>query len=166
MKRKIKILLLTLIFGISSCSNSFITRTKSKNIKLYGIDKKSVKVGAENEKAIILFDRNELITLFQNDLAVFYDQSVKIKIDELNSLKSDLIFPENEMKGKLKFIEYELKFLELLKAGKAKVINKESNEKVERIKYTFTMDKLGGQNGYFSFINGEEFYKILIALGE
>ena len=166
MNRKIGTLLLTLIFGITSCSSSFISRTKNKNIKLKGIDEKSIKVGAENEKALILFDKNELIALFQNDLADFYDQSVKSKIDELNSLKTDLIFPEKEWKGKLKFTEYELKFLELLKAGKAEIFDKENKEKIERIKYTFIMDKLGGKDGYFSFKNGEEFYRILIALGE
>ncbi|NCO64685.1 MAG: hypothetical protein GW839_10830 [Flavobacteriales bacterium] len=72
MNRKIGTLLLTLIFGITSCSSSFIARTKNKNIKLKGIDEKSIKVGTENEKALILFDKNELITLFQNDLADFY----------------------------------------------------------------------------------------------
>ena len=166
MNRKIGTLLLTLIFGLTSCSSSFIARTKNKNIKLNRIDEKSVKVGTENEKALIVFDKNELITLFQNDLAEFYDQSVENKIDELNSLKSDLIYPEKDWKGKLKFVEYELKFLELLKAGKAEIIDKRNKEKVERIKYTFIMDKLGGQDGYFSFENGEEFYRILVALGE
>lgn len=166
MNRVIGILILTLIFGITSCSSSFISRTKNKNIKLGGIDEKAVKVGMENEKALILFDKNELITLFQKDLLDFYDQSVENKISELNSLKSDLIFSEKEWKGKLKFIEYELKFLELLKVGKAEIIDKENKEKVDRIKYTFIIDKLGGQDGYFRFKDGVEFYRILIALGE
>lgn len=128
MNRKIGTLLLTFIIGITSCSSSFISRTKNQNIKLKGVHDNSIKVGAENNKVIILFDKNELIRLFQNELLDFNDQEIKLIVNELKSLKSDLIFSVKEWSGKIKFTE--LKFHDLLKKGKGEVIDKRSNNKI------------------------------------
>ena len=166
MNRKIGTLLLAFIIGTTSCSSSFIARTKKQNIKLKGVLENSIKVGTENNKVLILFDKNELIRLFQNDLLDFNDQRIQLIVNELKSLKSDLIFSVKEWSGKVKFTEYELKFHDLLKKGKGEVIDKSSNNKIKRIKYTYIEDKLGGQDGYFSFENGEEFYRVLLAYGE
>ena len=160
MKNIIKIIVLTLILGISSCSSSFISRTKNRTIKLEPISEKSIKVGIENDLVIIKFNRNDLIKLFEKDITEFYDQRIIKEINDLKSLKTDKIFDEQKMKGTLPFMEYELKFHSLLKKGKAEIENKNTNKRLERIKYKFTRDKLGGENAYFFTENGNKIYEM------
>ena len=166
MNKKIGIILLTLVLTFSNCSSSFIARTKSRNIKLKGINENSIKVGTENNKVLILFDKNELLNLFEKEYLDFNNPSSKERINELKSLKKNFIFKESEWKGKMKYSSYELMFHELLKKGKAEIFDKRKELNIYKIKYTFVEDKLGGQDCYFSFKNGNEFYEIVLAYGE
>lgn len=166
MNRKIGTLLLTLIFGITSCSSSFIVRTKKKVINLKSLSENSIKVGLDNGIVQIKFDRNDLIDLFETDLKKWLDPRIKSCVDDLKSLKSDTIYKKDKTIGILPLSEYELKFHSLILNGKAEIENKKTKENLKRIKYKFTRDKLGGQNAYFYTENGIEFYEILLAFGE
>ncbi|MEC3965579.1 hypothetical protein [Flagellimonas halotolerans] len=166
MRNPIKILLLTLILGISSCSSSFIVRTKEKKITLISLPADSIKVGLDNGKAIIKFNRNDLVELFESDLKEFTDQRIKSYVDDLKSLKSDKIYIKDKTIGTLPLSEYELKFHTLILKGKAEIQNKKTEENLKRIKYKYTRDKLGGENAYFYSGNGVGLYEILLALGE
>ncbi|MCL7755145.1 hypothetical protein [Polaribacter sp. Z022] len=166
MNRKIGTLILTLIFGITSCSSSFIVRTKKKTINLKSLSENSINVGLDNGIVQIKFDRNELIDLFETDLKEWFDPRIKSYVDDLKSLKSDTIYKKNKAIGTLPLSEYELKFHSLILNGKAEIEIKETKENLKRIKYKFTRDKLGGQNAYFYTENGIEFYEILLAFGE
>ena len=166
MNRKIGTLILTLIFGITSCSSSFIVRTKKKTINLKSLSENSINVGLDNGIVQIKFDRNDLIDLFETDLKVWFDPRIKSYVDDLKSLKSDTIYKKNKAIGTLPLSEYELKFHSLILNGKAEIEIKETKENLKRIKYKFTRDKLGGRNAYFYTENGIEFYEILLAFGE
>lgn len=166
MRYLIKNILLILIFGILSCSSSFIERTKKKTINLEPLPEHSLKVGVDNEIVLINFNRNDLIDLFESDLKEWFDPRIKSYVDDLKSLKSDTIYIKDKSIGTLPLSEYELKFHTLILNGKVEIENKETKDNLKRIKYKFTRDKLGGQNAYFYFENGNEFYKILLALGE
>ena len=166
MNRKIGTLILTLIFGITSCSSSFIVRTKKKTINLKSLSENSINVGLDNGIVQIKFDRNDLIDLFETDLKEWFDPRIKSYVDDLKSLKSDTIYKKNKAIGTLPLSEYELKFHSLILNGKAEIEIKETKENLKRIKYKFTRDKLGGQNAYFYTENGIEFYEILLAFGE
>jgi hypothetical protein len=169
MRNLIKIIILTLTFAISSCSSSFISRTKHRTIKLVSISKKSIKIGIENDLVNIKFDRNDLIQLFEKEISEFPEYSDPRKVKELNKLKSlkdDKVFDEKKMKGTLPFMEYELKFHLLLKKGKAEIVNRKTNNKLQKIKYKFTRDKLGGENAYFFTKNGKEIYEVALTFGE
>ena len=166
MKRKIGTLILTLVFGITSCSSSFIVRTKKKTINLKSLSENSIKVGLDNGIVQIKFDRNDLIELFETDLKEWFDPRIKSYVDDLKTLKSDTIYKKDKTIGTLPLSEYELKFHTLILNGKAEIENKETKENLKRIKYKFTRDKLGGQNAYFYTENGIEIYEILVAFGE
>ena len=166
MNRKIGTLILTLIFGITSCSSSFIVRTKKKTINLKSLSENSIKVGLDNGIVQIKFDRNDLIELFETDLKEWFDPRIKSYVDDLKSLKSDTIYKKDKTIGTLPLSEYELKFHTLILNGKAEIENKETKANLKRIKYKFTRDKLGGQNAYFYTENGIEIYEILVAFGE
>ncbi|QCX39561.1 hypothetical protein FF125_14340 [Aureibaculum algae] len=166
MENQFKILLLTLTLGISSCSSSFIVKTKKKTINLESLPENSIKVGVDNGIVQIVFDRNDLTDLFEKDLNEWLDPRIKSYVENLKSLKSDTIYKKDKTIGILPLSEYELKFHSLILNGKAEIKNKETNENIKRIKYKFTRDKLGGQNAYFYTENGIEFYEILLAFGE
>jgi hypothetical protein len=166
MKNPINILLLTLILGISSCSSSFIVRTKKKTINLKSLPENSIIVGVDNGIAVIKFNRNDLIDLFEEDLEEWFDPRIKSYLDNLKSLQSDKIYIKDRTIGTLPLTEYESKFHSLILDGKAEIENKLTKERINRIKYKFTRDKLGGQNAYFYNENGTEIYEILLALGE
>jgi len=166
MKNSIKILLLTLILGISSCSSSFIVRTKNQRIKLNPIDQKGIIIGLENEVVIIKFNQNDILQLFEKDISEFYTERTMKLIYDLKSFKEDKIFNEKKSKGTLAFTEYELKFQQLLQQGNAQVVWKCSNEILRNIKYKYTRDKLGGERAYYFSNDGTEFYNMILGLGE
>ena len=166
MRNSIKVLFLLLVLGISSCSSSFIVRTKNQNIKLNPLDEKGIIIGLENELVIIKFNQNELIHLFEKDIAEFYEERIAELIYEMATFKTDKIFNEKELKGTIPFMEYELKFQELLQSGNTEIVWKESKIKLKKIKYKYTRDKLGGEKAYYYKNDGTEFYNITLALGE
>jgi len=149
-----------------SCSSSFIQKTRNKKINLINLSDSSQKIGFKNDLIIALFDTNDLIPLLEKDNEEFPSQKTRLMIDNLKSLKTDLIFNEKENKGLIDFQMFEILFHNLLKDGKAEIILKENKLKLSKIKYTFIQDKLGGEDGYFSLENGTEIYRVLLALGE
>jgi hypothetical protein len=166
MNRKIGTLLLILIFGITSCSSSFIVRTKKKTINLKSLSENSIKVGLDNGIVQIKFDRNDLIDLFETDLKEWFDPRIKSYVDDLKSLQSDKIYIKEKTIGTLPLAEYESKFHILMLNGEVEIENKVTKEHLKRIKYKFTRDKLGGQNAYFYNESGTEIYEIILAFGE
>jgi len=166
MKKSIEILFLIIVFGFMSCSSSFIQKTRNKKINLINLSDSSQKIGFKNDLIIALFDTNDLIPLLEKDNEEFPSQKTRLMIDNLKSLKTDLIFNEKENKGLIDFQMFEILFHNLLKDGKAEIILKENKLKLSKIKYTFIQDKLGGEDGYFSLENGTEIYRVLLALGE
>ena len=166
MRNPIKILLLTLILGFSSCSSSFIVRTKKKSINIKTLPESSIKVEVDNGDFQITFSRNDLINLFDEDLKNWFNPRIKLYVDELKSLKSDTIIIKDKVIGTLQFTEYELKFHNLILKGMVEIENKKTGKNLNRIKYKFTRDKLGGKNAYFYTEDGTEFYDILLAFGE
>ena len=166
MRRLLKIVFPIIILGIISCSSAFIKKERNSTIQLNSISENTIKVGIENEAFIIKFNRNDLISLFEENLKEFNDQRIQGYVNDLKSLKSDTIFDESKLKGTLTLTEYEIKFHELLKKGNAVIFDKEENKKLNKIKYKFTLDKLGGQNAYFYKMNGKKIYEVLLALGE
>jgi hypothetical protein len=166
MNRKIGTLLLTLIFGITSCSSSFIVRTKKKTLNLKSLSVNSIKVGIDNGIVQIKFNRKDLIDLFESDLKEWFDPRIKSYVDDLKSLKLDTIYKKNKTIGNLLLSEYELKFHSLILNGKAEIKNKETKKYYKRIKYKITRDKFGGENAYFYTEKGIELYEISLALGE
>jgi hypothetical protein len=161
-----KILILIFIIGISGCSSSFIVQTKSKTIVLSPIPKKAIKVVVDNGNFQMRFDRNSLINLFEKDLKEWPDPRFESYINDLKSLKSDKIFKKEKTIMTLPLVEFELKFHALLLNGEAEIINNKNQEKIQRIKYKFTKDRLGGENAYFYTENGIEIYSIVLAFGE
>lgn len=149
-----------------SCSSSFIQKTRNKKINLINLSDSSQKIGFKNDLIIALFDTNDLIPLLEKDNEEFPSQKTRLMIDNLKSLKTDLIFNEKENKGLIDFQMFEILFHNLLKDRKAEIILKENKLKLSKIKYTFIQDKLGGEDGYFSLENGTEIYRVLLALGE
>lgn len=166
MKKNISLLILIFTLIISGCSSSFITKTKNKNIKLKTFTRNGVLIGIENSKSKIYFNKNDLIDLYEYDVAQGEVGRTLELIYHVSSIEKDTIFNETNLKGTIPFLEYELKFHDLLKKGKAEVIWKESNEKLSKIKYLFKKDKLGGKSAYFLTIDGNELYNITLALGE
>lgn len=166
MKKEFIIIILTSVLTLSSCGSSFIAKQKSRNIKVKPISNISIKVGTENEKVKILFDKGDLIQMFQKEYANYSDPGINQIIKELKSYKNDFIFNDKNSKGKMNYSSFELMFHELLKEGKTKILDKKTKTEIERFKYTFVRDKLGGEECYFSFKSGEEFYEITLALGE
>ncbi|TRO66773.1 hypothetical protein [Christiangramia sabulilitoris] len=166
MKRISKIIFLFIILGLMSCSSSFIKKERNSTIKLNSIPENTIKIGIENDAVILKFNRNDLIYFLEKKLEEFNDQRIKGYVSDLKSIKSDTIFDANKIKGTLPFAEYEIKFHELLKKGDAIVFDKEENKELDRIKYKFTLDKLGGEDAYFYKMNGKQIYHILLAFGE
>lgn len=155
-----------MILGMVSCSSSFIKKERKRTINLNSLSKNSIKVGVENESVIIKFNRTDIIYLFEQDLKQFKDQRIQGYVEDLKALKEDTIFDRTKLNGTLFLMEYELKFHDLLKKGKAEIIDKEENEKLDRIKYKFLLDKLGGKEAFFYKMNGKKIYQVLLALGE
>ena len=143
-----------------------IFSTKKKTINLKSLSENSIKVGLDNGIVQIKFDRNDLIELFETDLEEWFDPRIKSYVDDLKSLKLDRIYKKDKTIGTLPLAEYELKFYTLILSGKAEFRNNDTEKNLERIKYKFTSDKLGGENAYFYNENGIKVYEIALALGE
>ena len=166
MKKLTNILLFILILGISSCSSSFILRTKKKTINLISLPENSIKVGVDNGIAEIKFNRNDLIELFENDLNELFDSRIKSFVEDLKSQELDKVYKKDKTIETLPLAIYKLKFHKLLLDGKAEILLKEENKKLEKIKYEFTRSKLGQEDATFYTKDGTEFYHILVAYGE
>lgn len=149
-----------------SCASSFNKRTAKRTINLTELLSDSLKVGIENDKALIQFERFELVNQFEKKYEKYPAWELKNEIENLKNLVRDSIVKENKYRTSLMGWDYELVFHDLLRKGKAKIKNKLSNSIVNQIIYEKYKTKLGGQETYFYFKNRTEFYKIILVLGE
>jgi len=166
MRNPIKYLSFILVSCILSCSSSFIVKTDKTTINLEPLSKNTIKVGIDTGKYISYFSRNDLVELFEKDQEKWFDQRIESYVEDLRSLNSDTIFKNDETVLTLEMAEYGLKFYDLLLAGKARIINKETQERLGQIECKLTRDKLGGENAYFYTQDGIKFYEIVLAFGE
>ncbi len=162
MRNTIFILILSIAF--CSCSSSLIKRTDQEQIFLKYIESEAVTIGFENEKSIIRFEKADLVNLFKKENSDFSTQVRKERIERLEDIKADTIIPIS--RSSTESWELEIKFNELLTQGKAEVFNKRTGELVERIGYLKSVDKLGGVEVKYSFIDGTVFYNTVLKLGE
>ena len=161
--RKITIILF-LSFIHLSCSSSFIQRTDQGKISLKGLEREALKIGIETDKSVVRFEKSDLINLFKKENSDFSTQQRKERIERLEKIDTDSIIPIS--KSSTEFWELEIIFNELLTEGKAEVLNKQTGELVERIGFEKTVDKLGGVQVEYSFIDGTVFYSTKLKLGE
>ena len=156
---------LILILTIIGCASSFSKRTSKRTIKLKKLNPSETKIGFENDKAIVKFEKSDIIELILKDYDKYPTHYKKEELEKIKNLTSDSIINETENKSSVKFWEYEYNFHVLLLKGKAEIESKKSG-KVNRIIYERYKTKLGGKDAYFLFENGLEFYKMTLALGE
>jgi hypothetical protein len=156
----VKILILTLLISVSGCA------TKKRTIKMASLGDVPVKVGIDSDIALINFDRTDLIYLYEKDLKDWYDPGIKSLVDDLKSIKSDTIFVKDRNISSSPLSDYELKFHDLILEGKAEIILKGQNSKLEKVKYERHTSKLGQVDANFYTKEGLEFYHILLAFGE
>ena len=166
MRNPIKYLSFILVVSILSCSSSFIVKADKTTINLEPLSKNTIKVGVDTGKYISYFSRNDLVDLFEKDQEKWFDPRIESYVEDLRSLNSDTIFKKDKTVLTLQMAEYELKFYDLLLDGKARIVNKKTQERLGQIECKFTRDKLGGENAYFYTQDGKEFYEIVIAFGE
>lgn len=167
MDRKIAPLFLTLIIGFFSCSSTFNGKAENKTVNLTKLEEGSLKIGVENEKVIILFNKKDLIDFSQSQIKKYpSNKNFKDQLTELDSINKNHIYNEKEWKNQQYFQSYEFLFHELLLAGKGQIFDKKKTEYLDKISYTYRVDRLGNTDGIFSLMNGEEVYSVLLALGE
>ena len=58
---------LILLFCMASCASSFSRRTVKRTIKMTTFNPDTIKVGVENEKVVILFQRSDVLKLFEKE---------------------------------------------------------------------------------------------------
>lgn len=150
------------IFG---CASSFSKRTSKQKITLKELNPSETKIGFENDKAIVKFEKSDIMELILKEYDKSPTQYIKNELEKIRSLTSDSIINETENKSSIKFWEYEYNFHDLLLKGKAEIESKNLGQ-VNRIIYERYKTKLGGENAHFLFENGLEFYKMTLALGE
>jgi len=171
-----------ILFSCVSTKNEFITRHKKKNITLTSIVDQ-VKIGYETEKAIIYIGRQDAISLTEKFLSnkKLDPRFDKNKIVDLTSNLDTLKIISNEltvqhwMAKQITFNLHDYNFAgfvdqwilkELILKGKSEIWNKTTNKFEKRITYHFIKDQLGGEFCYYTFQDGTEFHRQIIALGE
>jgi len=166
MKKIEKILLLIIPILLLSCSSSFIKTTKTRTIKLKGIENQKPIIGVENDFVVIKFNKNDLINLFEKDNSEFYISRIAKRIDKLEKMNTNLIFQKRESNNDVEFTEYEIKFYELIKKGNVEIYNKSTKQNLKKIKYIFTRDKLGGERLEIESMDKRKLYNMILGFGE
>jgi len=183
MDRKILIGIISVLVFISCATkNEFIANYKKKNIKLTSVSNQ-IRIGYETDKAIIYLGRDDAIAIAEKllsntELDPIYQRTtindLKNNLDTLQNLQKDKLVQHWKAK-RSNFNLYDYNFAgfidqwimkRVVMKGKAEIFNKVSNKYEKRIAYNFIQDKLGGEQCYYTFNNGVEFHRQLIALGE
>ena len=180
-----KLIIGLIILLLSSCvssNNGFTARHKKKKITLLPISDQ-VKIGYETEKAIIYIGKKDAISLTERLLS---NKGLDPRFDKItiNDLQSNLdslkliyhdFTVQHWMAKKSNFNLHDYNFAgfidqwilkDLILKGNAEVVNKAFKENEERVTYHFVRDRLGGKQCYYTFENGIEFHRQIIALGE
>lgn len=151
---------------MASCASSFSRRTVKRTVKMTTFNPDTIKVGVENEKVVILFQRSDVLKLFEKEQRKDPYWELKDEIDRLKVLTKDSIVQDPVHQKTNTGWDYELAYHKLLKKGKAQIKDKRSGLPVDRIIYEKYVMKSGTEDAYFLFKNGVEFYKIMLAIGE
>ena len=151
------------LFG---CSKSFVVKNKKKDITLNQIEYNNPKISFENNLVIARFNVSDLINCYEKSLSEFESREIKEEIVKLKSIENDTILDYEVNKNFVKFQEYNYYFHQLILDKKAEIIKKSDNQKLNKVKYHFMEDRLGGQQAVFYFEDGTEFYRVILRLGE
>lgn len=173
------------VLVISSCTvskNGFVKRHMKQNITLTSIEEQ-IKIGYETDSAIIYFGQNDAIKQTEKFLSSgFLDSRIqyclindlKANLDSLRKIQKDILVvhwrnqkDSTNLKSK-DFAEFIDQWIlkDLILNRKTEIWNKLSKKFEKRITYHYLKDILGGEECYYTFQNGIEFHRQLIALGE
>ena len=184
MKIIITIGLLSSFFLVScgTLKNVFTPRHKTNTIDLVSIDEQT-KIGYETEKVIIYFGKKDVIAKTEKLLSANEIDPRKNR-ETLNELRSNLdtlrlidekivVKDWRRNHNETNLHEYSLAgFLDqwilhdLIISGNAEIWNKKEQRYENKIDYHFVRGKLGGEQCFYTFTNGIEFHRQIIALGE
>lgn len=154
------------LFFIISCASSFSKRTLKRTIHLKKLHIDSLKVGIENEHAIILFQRFDIVSQFEKSYKKDPAPELKKEIEKLKRLSKDSIVDQLNYRKAIMGWDYELVYYKLLKKGKSQVQDKHSKSMVDKIIFEKYKTRLGSEDAYFSFKARNKFYQIMLAIGE
>ncbi len=99
-------------------------------------------------------------------MSEFESREIKEEIVKLKSITKDTILDYEVNKNFVKFQEYNYFFHQLFLDKKAEIIKKSNNQILDKVKYHFIENRLGGQQAIFYFEDGTEFYRVILHLGE
>lgn len=185
MKSTIAIYLFILMVttSCSTVNKGFIAKHKKKKIHLTEFSEPTIKIGYETDSAIIYFGVHDMIRttediLSSGKLQPRWDyrtiEDLKKNLKFLQSIKNDLIVENwQNQKDSIDIDLYNFSgfidqwiFKDYLFDHMAMVWNKSKKRYEKIIYYHFVRDRLGGEYCYYTFENGVEFHRQLIALGE
>lgn len=162
-----KLFLISVLLLVAfACASSFNKRTAKRTVTMKKLQPNSLTVGIENENVLILFERSEIVDLFEKQYKKEPVWEIEKEIKKLKTLSKDSIATQESYRKSTTGWDYELIYYQLLKKGKAQITEKLTGRTIDQILYTQYKTQLGGQDAYFSFKNGTEFYKVILALGE
>jgi hypothetical protein len=171
--------LIILFFGVFALmcktSQSFIKNKREKTIFLSEIS---------NPKILFLLKNNDTLKFSNNDVINEIEYFIKREINSvgylvskdlsgisqtLNKKISDTIVLQNQSAIDSKKLSGNLDnwiARELLLKGRGEVCRHQDTQRISMLKYVYTKDKLGGQQGTFFTENGQEVFSTGISLGE
>ncbi|WP_276499351.1 hypothetical protein [Pontibacter litorisediminis] len=178
----VTILLLLLLTSCSILGSGSRAKHTSKTIKLKSIGD-GTKVGYETDSAVVYFSLAEMKErvdrlLNSNKLDPRWDYRIiaQLKKDKqiLDGINHDVVVKHwQNQKSDRDLAEYDLAgftdqyiFKDFILDGKAKVWNKNLKRFEEKVVYNFVRHSLGTESAYYTFKNGTEFHRQIIALGE
>ena len=173
---------LLILSSCSSLSKGFVVRHKTKKINLTGIND-SIKIGYETDSAVIYLGLTDIkqrteqilnsgkfnprwdyetINDFKKNLSILEDLENDVVLEHWQNQKDSVNIEEYGLAG---FIDQWM-LKDLIFDKKAEVWNKFKNKFESKIIFHHIRDRLGGEQYYFTFDNGKEFHRQIIALGE
>jgi hypothetical protein len=182
LKTKSTIGLICILLAVSCTVNKtgFIVSHKKKHINLTAISDQP-KIGYETDSAIIYLGQNDAVQLTESLLTgrkpnfePRLKKDLQVNLDYLRIINKDTLVQhwQNQMNS-TDYQTYDLAgfidqwlLKDLILKGKAEIWNKSTIKLEYTIIYHAVKDKLGGQSCYFTFQNGSEFHRQIIALGE
>lgn len=158
-----------------SDNRSFIKKSKQSEIILKGIAKPYI---------VFVLEKGDTIRFSTQDVSAVMNKSLKKEIDRMGysstphlaalaerikAAKADIVVYQNLSAVDFHSISGNLDIWiarELLLAGQAEVSLTNQQPKPASLKYVYTRDILGGEQGTFYTCDQKAFYKTIISLGE